>query len=629
MKKSTKESKSSVSELSLPFQEKKKEFTDHEDFCQNINHIISKSYMGNPTFKCNDNKSLGFEEYSKIFAAIQNLSLKNVDFSTEFYFEEILLCSINIHEGHMKIQINIFPKISQIFLQILALAHSLGLKFLQVKTQKKGPIFNDLQEFKEIFEIYVTFNQKNDFPFEIEISFGDAFNIIDNKIGILITDFSFEEFVLLWDFFKEIPKDRIIYEKIIINASNFEFSNLIESILNAQISFNYRFQVSLSECNAENCLEMQNLLQKMINQTDKKIMRIHFEYSQLDLSIVSTFCEPIEVILKKCPSEMIFSILPFSKDVKLTFEDITISFFPVKNFQEFISKLKIIADFPFKIGLYPQKTFSFNDYGCIWEVMNSHSSKIEEIEFHFWGFKPHKTMKINLRQNIYPKMLILELIEFLKPEKLEFFLDDSNHFLKYDFNFNFSCQKLVIDFYNCFCKNIPQTFFTGFQQLKELSLNFFYFGKNTYGWKIEIPSIPLLINFLLKNNPNLEVLKIWANEICFGINFPPQSLKNLLVLEMDFPSYNIKYDGIQEQIPIENKMVALKYLGENAFIKDSIFLKKFPYLTKVNYDVGKKSQIKKITQRRLIYVKEALILKRKLFKIFRKEIIAEILTKID
>ena len=101
---------------------------------------------------------------------------------------------------------------------------------------------------------------------------------------------------------------------------------------------------------------------------------------------------------------------------------------------------------------------------------------------------------------------------------------------------------------------------------------------------------------------------------------------------MDFPSDNKKYVGIQEQIPIENKMVALKYRrwGSNDFIKnDLIFLKKFPYLTKANLEVRKPSNIKRTVRRRLIFVMEAWNLKRKLFKIFRKEIIAEILIKMD
>ena len=185
----------------------------------------------------------------------------------------------------------------------------------------------------------------------MEIAFGDAFNIIDNNINILNTDFSFEEFSLFWDFCKEIPANRIIYEKIIITAKNFEFLNMIESILNSPISFNYRFQVSLPECNVQNCLDMQNLLQKMITLANKQIMRIHFENSLLDMSFVSTFCQQIEVILKKCPSEIFFSILPFLKDIKLTLDVATISFLAVKNFQEFYPKLKIIADFHLKLFL--------------------------------------------------------------------------------------------------------------------------------------------------------------------------------------------------------------------------------------------------------------------------------------
>ena len=98
---------------------------------------------------------------------------------------------------------------------------------------------------------------------------------------------------------------------------------------------------------------------------------------------------------------------------------------------------------------------------------------------------------------------------------------------------------------------------------------------------------------------------------------------------MDFPSYHIFCARIYEQIPSQNNLVSLKFLGKNAIVlENSDFKKKFPYLTQLIYGEQYNLQVSECAQSRYRFVMKGWNLQRSLHRIFREEIVEEIFMKI-
>ena len=135
---------------------------------------------------------------------------------------------------------------------------------------------------------------------------------------------------------------------------------------------------------------------------------------------------------------------------------------------------------------------------------------------------------------------------------------------------------------------------------------------------------------MLIKSPDLKTLKIKVDfYFQYKIEFSPESLKKILVLEMDFRGNDINSAvKINEQIPFPNNLVSLKLIGTNAII-NSNFKKKLPFLTQLIYGNQSKPQKSKLTQSLYRFVMKVWNLKRNLRKIFRKEIIEEIVNLIE
>ena len=73
-------------------------------------------------------------------------------------------------------------------------------------------------------------------------------------------------------------------------------------------------------------------------------------------------------------------------------------------------------------------------------------------------------------------------------------------------------------------------------------------------------------------------IKVDWPEFCFKNDFPPESAKNLIFLEID--CHSIYFDI--EKFPSENNLVSIQFIGSKQVIENSNFLEKFAFLTKLD-----------------------------------------------
>ena len=89
---------------------------------------------------------------------VKTLPLKNLDFRVNFYFEEFLIFTVQMHGNHMEIFRKAFLQISNILFEILALIHNITHGSNDTKTTE-----NDHQKLKRLLEILIESQKMNVF----------------------------------------------------------------------------------------------------------------------------------------------------------------------------------------------------------------------------------------------------------------------------------------------------------------------------------------------------------------------------------------------------------------------------------------------------------------------------------
>ena len=320
------------------------------------------------------------------------------------------------------------------------------------------------------------------------------------------------------------------------------------------------------------------------------------------------------------------SVLPFLKEIstkKFNFDDKNNSFLDVTSFKEFNDfnlNFKTIANFPVNLRLDPNSDFSFDNYEYMWESKHSESSKIKEIFSDFWNFR-RKTMIIDfVKMSKRALVPTSDLVNFISSKKPIIRFTHCDNYSSFNLSSKFSLEAVNLEICNpCWFDKPLINVFSQFQNLYELSL---YISVTTKKGVIEE-----FLYSMLSRSKNVKILKMKA--ITKSIDFTPGSLKNLYVLEMDFPYYKRDPAHYLEERPSENYLVSLKILGNCKSKENLNFLQKFQYLTKLTYDPHHDHKISKSALFRSRLVISGWNLKTNLIFLFRKEIIEEILMKLD
>ena len=90
----------------------------NENIYKNINQIIGNVSISNTILKMNP---FCEEICNKSLHVVKTLPLKNLDFRVNFYFEEFLIFTVQMHGNHMEIFRKAFLQISNILFEILDL----------------------------------------------------------------------------------------------------------------------------------------------------------------------------------------------------------------------------------------------------------------------------------------------------------------------------------------------------------------------------------------------------------------------------------------------------------------------------------------------------------------------------
>ena len=652
-------SQTNLSHTPSIFSDKIGNFNNIEDLCKTISQMFDTEKA---TLKYHNANPFGLENYNQIFSAIKTLPQK-FSFRVEFYFGKNQGPTITITEDQMKIWLKAKAnyQISHFLIQILTFASSANIKHLQIFTENED--YREFQEYFEKFEDFCRKNHLNDKKFEMR--FG-CFQIVNQSVYLMNRHkkMSFESFNEIWTILKKIPVCLIEKQNIIIKTENIEFLNILESIDNSRIPITYNFYVSPPESDSDKfCFYCEKILAKMDSLVHKQKIRVKFSTSLLSLDIIPKNQYTVklnfqkwenqnnlQVNFRKCQADFFIEFMPFFKEFQPTFRRTKISFF-AKSFNEIYPKLQTIAVFPFEvvsISLDPKNDFSFENHFDILKVFYSESTQIKSIIFDdFWSYHRHGIFKINFSKLLDSKFPIFELLDLIHHE--EEIIVDFKHFDRsnnYDGLVKFFPKRahpLHLEISDV--SWALNGYLSSFQQLDEISLSFSLNGKKYSGFNISRnleKSVPQAINSMFVNSPKLKFLKIKVDstEFCFKIDFP--AAKNLIALEIDCDK--IYFDV--EKFPVENNLVSIKFIGRNKYskhiIENSEFLEKFEFLTKLVSFYIRFSQItifksidlkinpkilKSIESRK--FLKQNKVLKAKLEKKFRKEIIKEIFSKIE
>lgn len=551
----------------------------------------------------------------------KNILIKNRDISFEDFIE--------LWPFFSEIPSNRFPQEMIIIAkntEIMSFIDSLTNSSYQIEIRFKVYSPKDLtrKDFKEIWNKMSSLSAKQ----QIQIDFvNENLSILNNKISITKTRISFEKFITIWNFLEEDQILQIQNYEITIDANNLDFLNFLDAIANSPISFDCKF-IFLSQSSKDALIDFQKIWLKMNSLSNKRKIQTNVHISQRSLlKIVPDNLNELCVLFLICSIEFFISVLSFLKEIsptKFKFADKNSSFllvFSVEEFNDFSLNFKTIANFPVNIRLDPKTDLSFDDYEYMWESIHSKSSKIVEFFSDFWNFR-RETMIIDFvkmsKHVLVPNSDLVNFISSKKPT-ISFTNCDPSTF---NSSFKFSLEAVNLEIRNvCWLKQPLIHVFSQFENLYELSLYISVCAKEGL--------IEEFINFMLSRSKNLKILKMRAIEE-ISINFAPGSLENLYAIEMDFPGYERDPAHYLEELPSEHYLVSLKILGNCKKSKENLnFLKKFQYLTKLTYEPHNDHKISKSALFRLRFVISSWNLKRNLFLIFRKEIIEEIIMKLD